>query len=40
MCGKPLTGIGTPGSKIKECEKRISESVDFQLNKLMEMWNV
>lgn len=40
VCKKPLTGVGTVGSKIKECEKRISESVDNQLNKLMEMWNV
>ena len=40
VCKTPLTGVGTSGSKIKECDKKINESVDKQLDRLMEMWNV
>lgn len=40
VCKTPLTGVGTPGSKVEECEKKINESVDYQLDKLMKAWNV
>jgi len=40
VCKTPLTGVGTVGSKVKECEKKISEVVDYQIDKLTKMWNV
>ena len=38
VCGKPLTGVGTSGSKITESE--INKIVDNQMKVLKEMWNV